>query len=374
LYGPNIRFTSAEQVRTKLTKAPSKDRFTIGVEVDDRRGFTSTFINQRKGGLKLAQTIHMLQGYNLMTLNADMTREQIIDALPESRNEPLGRLTELDNEWKISSGRVFLVVETKISLSKGTDSKTVIWIPYNTSILQSSIQRLIHVPGLRGNPERAYRTTGISSIFPGTFENYVASLINHWQIEKDARLNDLNQALQTLGLTELVEARQIDDVQVELRVGRLPSGVRGGLKDMVNVADVGFGVSQILPVLVALLVAEPGQMVYLEQPEIHLHPKAQVALAKVLADAAKRGVRVVAETHSDLLLLGIQTLVAEGYISAEEVILHWFSRRKNGATEITTAELDEAGAYGDWPEDFADVILGAQNRYIGAAEARLMPQ
>jgi hypothetical protein len=67
-------------------------------------------------------------------------------------------------------------------------------------------------------------------------------------------------------------------------------------------------------------------------------------------------------------------LVAEGYITPEEVVLHWFNRRKNGATEITTAELDEAGAYGDWPEDFADAILGAQNRYIGAAEARLMPQ
>ena len=57
---------------------------------------------------------------------------------------------------------------------------------------------------------------------------------------------------------------------------------------MVNIADVGFGVSQVLPVLVALIVAEPGQLVYLEQPELHLHPRAQVALARVLADAAKQ--------------------------------------------------------------------------------------
>ena len=60
---------------------------------------------------------------------------------------------------------------------------------------------------------------------------------------------------------------------------------------MVNITDVGFGVSQVLPVLVALIVdAKPGsQLVYLEQPELHLHPRAQVALAQVLADAAKRG-------------------------------------------------------------------------------------
>jgi len=59
------------------------------------------------------------------------------------------------------------------------------------------------------------------------------------------------------------------------------------------------------------VVAEPGQLVYIEQPEIHLHPKAQIVLAELLADAANRGVRVVAETHSALLLLAVQALVAE---------------------------------------------------------------
>jgi predicted ATPase len=137
---------------------------------------------------------------------------------------------------------------------------------------------------------------------------------------------------------------------------------------MVNIADVGFGVSQVLPVLVALIVAEPGQLVYLEQPELHLHPRAQVALAQVLADAAKRGVRVVAETHSSLLLLGIQTLIAEGKLSPELVKLHWFSRNKDGVTEVDSVDLDEAGTYGDWPVDFDDVDLGTQSRYLDAVD------
>ena len=141
---------------------------------------------------------------------------------------------------------------------------------------------------------------------------------------------------------------------------------------MVNIADVGFGVSQVLPVLVALIVAEPGQLVYLEQPELHLHPRAQVALAQVLADAAKRGIRVVAETHSSLLLLGVQTLVAEGDLPPELVKLHWFSRNKDGVTEVSSVDLDEAGAYGDWPMDFDDVELKAQSRYIKAAQSRFI--
>lgn len=85
-----------------------------------------------------------------------------------------------------------------------------------------------------------------------------------------------------------------------------------------------------------------------------------------------RGVRVVAETHSSLLLLGIQTLVAEGKLPPELVKLHWFERGDDGATTIRSADLDEGGAFGDWPEDFDDVTLDAQGRYLDAAEQRLV--
>ena len=159
----------------------------------------------------------------------------------------------------------------------------------------------------------------------GTFENYVASIIHEWQETGDERLKTLADALHALGLTGQVGTKKIDDTRIELQVGRLRND-RTSETDMVSIADVGVGVSQVLPVLVALIVAEPGQLVYLEQPEMHLHPRAQVALARVLADAAKRGVRVVAETHSSLLLLAVQTLIAEEDLSPELVKLHWFTR------------------------------------------------
>lgn len=127
----------------------------------------------------------------------------------------------------------------------------------------------------------------------------------------------------------------------------------------------------MIPVLVALLTARPGQLVYLEQPEIHLHPRAQVALAEILADASNRGVRVVAETHSSLLLLGIQSLVAEGEFSADRTKLHWFTRDESGVTEVSSGELDDTGSYGEWPEDFHDVNLATESRFLDAAEAGL---
>ena len=146
---------------------------------------------------------------------------------------------------------------------------------------------------------------------------------------------------------------------------------QGGAGDPVNIADMGVGVSQVLPALVALLTAIPGQLVYLEHPERDLHPRAQVALAKLLADAAQRGVRVVVETHSSLLLLGVQTLVAKGTLPPDQVALHWFERDNDGATTVTSADLDEAGAFGDWPEDFGDVELKSESRYLDAAESVL---
>jgi predicted ATPase len=163
-------------------------------------------------------------------------------------------------------------------------------------------------------------------------------------------------------------------VQIELQVGRLPDVAPTRPEDRVNIADVGVGVSQTLPVLVALHAAQPDQLVYVEQPETHLHPRAQVALAQVLAAAAKRGVRVVAETHSSILLLGVQTLVAQGKLPADLVKLHWFTREKDGRTTIQSAELDEAGRFGDWPEDFDDVTLEAQKAYLDAADKRLFAQ
>jgi predicted ATPase len=131
--------------------------------------------------------------------------------------------------------------------------------------------------------------------------------------------------------------------------------------------------SRTLPMLTALRVADEGRLVYIEEPEIHLHPRAQVKLADILAGAAGRGVRVVAETHSTLLLTAIQTLVAKGQLNPELVKFHWFQRDpKTGVTEVTSTDLDENGAFSDsdWPEDFDSVILSADGAYLDAVAER----
>jgi predicted ATPase len=238
------------------------------------------------------------------------------------------------------------------------------------SFLQRLIQDVIHVPGLRGIRERLYPGANTGPLFPGTFDYYHASMILSWQKDHGTTDNQLNRDLQAVGIARRVYAHRLNDVSIELRVGL--SKEYPELLD--NIADVGFGVSQVLPVLVALRAAEPGRLVYLEEPEIHLHPRAQTKLADILARAAKRGVRVVAETHSTLLLTAIQTLVAKGELSPDLVKLHWFQRDpKTGITQVNSADLDENGAFGDWPEDFDAVALDAEGAYLDAVEGRKVP-
>jgi len=125
-----------------------------------------------------------------------------------------------------------------------------------------------------------------------------------------------------------------------------------------------------LPVVLALVAAEPGQVVYIEQPEIHLHPNAQRRLAHVISGAASRGVVVIVETHSALILREIQILAARDELSSADVGLHWFTRADDGTTTIESALLDDRGAYGAWPVDFDNVELDADRTYLDAVEAR----
>lgn len=167
--------------------------------------------------------------------------------------------------------------------------------------------------------------------------------MRHWQSTNAPELREVIAQLELLDLTWKLRALSISETEVELRVGRLPQPAQGGAQDLVNIADVGFGVSQSLPVLVALLAAKPGQVVYIEQPEIHLHPRAQHRMAKILADAAARGVRVIVETHSSLLLLGLQTAIGKGALEHTDAIFHWFRRDSSGFTSVESETPDDVG-------------------------------
>jgi hypothetical protein len=126
----------------------------------------------------------------------------------------------------------------------------------------------------------------------------------------------------------------------------------------VLLTDIGFGVSQVLPVLVLLAYVPEGSTVILEQPEIHLHPAVQSGLADVILEAALvRNVQVIVESHSEHLLKRIQLRVAEQQlesgtpVSADDVRL-WFIDQEGPVSKANDLQMNEYGEIVNWPKDF----------------------
>ena len=372
LHGPNVKFTSAGQLLSRIGKQHSSKVFQVGMRLGSGDRFLTSFRLERKMVFKIDR-MDTFGPSGRFAFWPRMTQDEIIKTGVTRGRDPSGMVPEeySQGQWEIMRYRCFL---DPAWVAKGPDGPEFFEGGHPGPPWERIIPHAIHLPGLRGNPERTYPVAAVGPTFPGTFDKYAASVISQWMTESEGALAELNADLKLLRLAGGVAAVRANDVQIELLVGRLPDIPPTRPEDGVNIADVGVGVSQTLPVLVALRAAKPGQLVYVEQPETHLHPRAQFALAQVLAAAAERGVRVVIETHSSTLLLGVQTLVAEGKLAPDKVKLHWFERGKDGRTTVRSGDLDEAGAFGDWPEYFDDEMLKVQKRYLDAASKRLFAQ
>lgn len=122
--------------------------------------------------------------------------------------------------------------------------------------------------------------------------------------------------------------------------------------------DVGFGVSQVLPVVTLLLYVPEGSTVILEQPEIHLHPLAQAGLADVIIHAAThRRVQVVLESHSEHLLLRLQRRIAEEVVPSNGVALY-FCDASAGSARLSPLGVDLLGRIENWPDRFMGDAFG----------------
>jgi predicted ATPase len=170
-----------------------------------------------------------------------------------------------------------------------------------------------------------------------------------------------------LGLLDSFEVEQIapnrDEYDVKVRTA--PES------ELVNLTDVGFGVSQVLPVIVQSFYAPPDSTILMEQPEIHLHPAVQSALADLMIAAVKaredgepRRVQLIAESHSEHLLRRLLRRVAEEEISAQDIALYFCYPGPNGSV-MDRLEVSPYGDILNWPPDFfgdevKDVALQAE--------------
>ena len=121
--------------------------------------------------------------------------------------------------------------------------------------------------------------------------------------------------------------------------------------------NVGFGFTYTLPMLTAILAAEKGDLLIIENPESHLHPQGQAKLGELLARAAHDGVQIIVESHSDHLLNGMRVAVKNRLIHKDEVSVFYFERDRNSKEHISTIsqpEIDENGRISHRPDGFFD--------------------
>jgi predicted ATPase len=173
---------------------------------------------------------------------------------------------------------------------------------------------------------------------------------------------------QPIPIAELAhpEAKSMDLLdQVEAWMGEISSGLRIQVDahldmDLLNLkfsGPIGYGIAYVLPIIVAILASSPGALILIEHPETGLHAQAQTKLSKLLALAAKCGVQVVVETHSDQILNGIRLAVHGGKIESEDVQLHYFQRQENQGQDfikVVSPRIDKDGRIDRWTDGFFD--------------------
>ncbi|AQG78317.1 AAA family ATPase [Spirosoma montaniterrae] len=131
--------------------------------------------------------------------------------------------------------------------------------------------------------------------------------------------------------------------------------------------NVGFGFTYVLPIIVAVLAARPGDLLLIENPESHLHPQGQAQLGALLACAAADGVQLIVETHSDHLLNGVRVSVKEKNIKPEQVSVYYFERDPDAdehVTEIIQPTIDANGRLSQQPRGFFDEYARQLDRLL----------
>ena len=220
---------------------------------------------------------------------------------------------------------------------------------YYDHTLRGLFRSMSYVGPLREAPQRLYSYRGHDMNLVGVKgENFFAVLSRfsdrRSQKSKAVR-RQIAKWLRLSGLAKNVEIKQISPRHFEVRV----LGISGTKYQ--NLVDVGFGNSQVLPIAIDALQSRPGSVHIYEQPEIHLHPKAQCALADLLVTLKRNGAQAIVETHSFELILRLKRMLASGRIRHQDLVIYYVDQ-KNGLGRIKKLILDENLAFTNWPKGF----------------------
>jgi predicted ATPase len=246
-----------------------------------------------------------------------------------------------------------------------TDIAGEIFYLFNEQYIDTlkKIESCIYYLGpIRSSPLRSYKRTshnrsiGINGVHSASV---LANLhAGRTRVEKN-KLNTFNEWVNILFPGTTVNIESYDEL-VKLKFTKITNRMLKGE----SIPDVGFGFSQILPFLIQAAVLEKDNILIIEQPELHLHPSAQFALARIICSIATKGIKLIIETHSEHILRGLQLEVSKHRINNNEGIsnneVNIIYVGKSNSAKISNIEINEFGEIiSDWPSGFFDAAYSA---------------
>ena len=207
---------------------------------------------------------------------------------------------------------------------------------------------------LREYPRQRYAWQGKHSPGVGQHGEEMVTALFSGRIQLRSLDEQIPKWLQQLDLIDSYRLNPIPNTEKNYEF--LVRKYKGGPE--VRLTDVGFGVSQVLPVLVLCYYVPEGSILILEQPEAHLHPKVQSDLADLLIEVIKeRQLQIILESHSEHLLIRLMRRIAEEQISADDTAFY-FCEMNEGTSEIERLNVDDYGNITNWPQNFFGDEMG----------------
>ena len=286
--------------------------------------------------------------------------------------------------WRLGLGR--------LELKKGAERKASLGPKQPTNNDLEQIEQLAEIPGRTGfyfageqpySSERPYAGAPVRSKPRRTYDpahptpdpegDYIPMYLAHLSYHEPDKWKRLKKALEDFGrgagLFDEIYIRHLgksDSEPFQVQVRKSGGKIKSPKGPRRNLIDVGYGVSQVLPVITELLQEDASPMFLLQQPEVHLHPSAQAALGSLFCQVATTGKQLVVETHSDYLLDRVRMDVRDGAsgLKPEDVSILFFERNDLDVS-IHSIRLDKLGNILDTPDNYRSFFMKETRRSLG---------
>lgn len=357
-------FSQTIEENTKDRPKLSRDRVSESIEISDRVHLVEVAIEH-------INTIIRQSG-------SKVNPDDLLSLIPRIENKLLREMGTLKSQEKtikeISKG---LKIDSQIDVIENDNfARTEPGI----TLIRDIIGKMRYLGPLREEPQFVMLTSPTASTgYIGDKGEFTAAVLYNHLHGKQERKYPLPNNIEekNLNLVEAVKSWAsylglVEDVSIEdLAALGLTIKVKSqGVESELPLPSVGVGVSQVLPVVVLCLLAEPGSVILLEQPELHLHPGLQQRLADFFIAVAESGRQLIVETHSEYFVSRLRRRVVED--SDDELlklvkIVSAERDRETGETTYRDIDLTQYGEIQDWPKGFFDQAAVDEREIIRGA-------